>query len=642
VKKELILKQLFLFCFVIVIAGKAPAQVRTAPAQAQQAENGQELPGTQEHVAPLNYNPLVQKSTNKQTALQKTTALNLPFFEDFTGYTASPDNSKWVENEVYVNNTMCVSPISRGVATFDALNQYGIPYNTVDNLIMSYADSLTSQPIDLSGYSASDSLYLSFFYQPQGNGFFPQPGDSLMVYMRTDYSDWLRVWMVPGTPLQPFVQAMIPITDSIYFYSAFQFRFVNIAALNYSDAVWNVDYVRMDVNRNINDTAVNDVAFTADPTFLLNDYTYMPYRQFLANPDGERASQYTDSIRNNYGISQPVNYGFTARETVSKTPLYTANINGTNIPPSQIQQLSYAPAYTATVPIQGTYDVVNFENKYFIDSISASDSRPNDTIVREQTFDNYLAYDDGTAEQSYYLTLSASLPATMAIEYHLNQPDTLRAISIYFGRTAPLSSYKFFNILVYTSLAGIEGADTDRQIHEEDFLSPAFGTAVNGFYTYALDTPIALPAGTFYVGLMQPAYSGSDSLYYGLDVNRIGTNHVFYNTEDQWNASQLMGAVMVRPVLGQPVFTTSVPNVAYKSPQWSATPNPAKDDLHFNFADDNAHVVFQITDIQGRSIMSGNVNNGTDVNISKLVPGMYFVNLSFDGMVGIPQKIVKQ
>ena len=68
-------------------------------------------------------------------------------------------------------NTMAVNAYSRGIATFDAINEFGKPYDTSNPNIIRYADSLTSQQIDLGGKVAADSIYFSFLYQPAGNGF---------------------------------------------------------------------------------------------------------------------------------------------------------------------------------------------------------------------------------------------------------------------------------------------------------------------------------------------------------------------------------------------------------------------------------------------------------------------------------------
>ncbi|HXS37493.1 MAG TPA: hypothetical protein VN721_12385, partial [Flavipsychrobacter sp.] len=412
----------------------------------------------QEGVVPTRYNPVVKEAAQKQglhrgNPLLKTTSLSLPFFDDFTGYYVFPDSNKWVDNEVYINNTMCVNPISRGVATFDALNQYGTPYDSFYNTTTVFADSLTSKPIDLSSYGPGDSLYLSFFYQPQGNGFFPQPQDSLMLFLHRSDNDWIEVWVTPGDTLQPFQQVMVPITDTGVFYNGFQFRFVNMATFDYAGSTWNVDYVKLGAHRNMNDTLVNDVAFNMDPTYILNDYTYMPYRQFYAGITGELATQHSTVIRNNYSIPQTVNCIYTANEITTSTSLSSGVPIPISIAAMDTQSISF-PMYPVSFTASGADDKVIFENKYYFQHI-ANDTITNDTIVRDQVFDNYLAYDDGTAEKSYYLKLSATTPGEIAIEFHLNQPDTLQGLAIYFGRQIPLASYKFFNPIVYKGLGGI-------------------------------------------------------------------------------------------------------------------------------------------------------------------------------------------
>lgn len=567
----------------------------------------------------------------------KTTALTLPFFEDFTGYSLYPDSTKWVDDEVYINNTMCVSPISRGVATMDALNNMGLPYDSFSNYNYRYADSLTSQFIDLSTYTPGDSLYLSFFYQPQGNGFSPVPADSLMLYMHKNDNDWKLMWTVPGSSLQPFQQVLIPITDTTMFFSGFQFRFVNIAALNYSDAVWNIDYVRLNSGRNMYDTAVNDVAFTSNPTFMLNDYSYMPYRQFMANPSGELAGSFSDSLRNNYSTAQPINYTYTATELTTNTPLYSGSMSSTVGPPTQTQQLSYN-TYPNTIPLTGWYNKVIFENKSYIQSVLPTDYPGNDTIVCDQVFDNYLAYDDGSAELSYYLNLSQNYPGTLAIEYHLNRPDTMQALAIYFGRQAPPPSYKQFSIVIYSSLAGVNGNYQDVKIHEEDYITPYYNDTINHYWVYRLDTPVALPAGTFYAAILMPAYS--DTLYFGFDVNRIGGNHAYYNVLGQWNSSIFQGAIMIRPMLGQYVWGSGVSNVAATKHDWDIYPNPANNDIRIKFKGNSAE--YTIMDVSGRTVEQGTAGVNNDVDIAGLSPGMYFMRISINGVWSTTRKLVKQ
>jgi hypothetical protein len=601
------------------------------------------LSSGQEFAGPVHNNPFLNGRPGMNTAKKTTATLSLPFFEDFTSYGVYPDSSKWIDFNVYINNTMCVSPIARGVATFDDLDRRGLPYDSFSNTTFRYADSLTSQPINLdpATNSPDDSIYLSFFYQPQGNGFFPLTQDSLMLFLRTRYGGFVKVWAVPGASLQPFKQVMVPITDTLFFHDQFQFRFINIAAQYWADAVWNVDYVRLDKNRNLYDTLIADIGFSSDPSFLLNDYTSMPYRQFKANAPGETAAQYTDSIHNNNeGAALPIRYNFTAMALNTGTTLQPP-VPYTAVLPFGIQQISY-PAYTATIPLAsvGVYDKVIFENKSYIEATTGTGSAPNDTIVKDQVFDNYLAYDDGTAEKSYYLNLFPTLPGKVAIEHHLNRADTMRGMAIYFGRQIPFAGYKEFSIVIYSSLMGVNGAAADNVLYQQDLFYPGYADTVNHFWIYRFDTPLPMPVGTFYAGTIQNADRGSDSLYFGLDVNRLGGNHAYYNVLGGWSPSLISGAIMMRPLLGQPITGTKVNEILVKKEKWQITPNPAKDVLRFGYESDKK-AAYYITDVEGRTMLSGVASGGEAIDISWLASGMYFVNMVCDGVTLAPQKLLK-
>ena len=99
------------------------------------------------------------------------TALTLPFFDDFsTQAEGVPSAQRWEQvGGSLVNNRFVLAPPSRNAATLDGLNAQGQPYGS----FYSDTDTLTSQPIDLSGLTANDRVFLSFFYQV-GN-IFSQP-----------------------------------------------------------------------------------------------------------------------------------------------------------------------------------------------------------------------------------------------------------------------------------------------------------------------------------------------------------------------------------------------------------------------------------------------------------------------------------
>ncbi|MFN4249159.1 MAG: T9SS type A sorting domain-containing protein [Flavipsychrobacter sp.] len=589
-------------------------------------------------IAPLNFNGALKQQPANTGAAHKTTAITLPFFEDFTDDITWTNKDRWVDDEVYINNTMGVNPISRGVATFDALNANGIPYNTSNPFAQGYADSLTSRDINLSTFTPADSVYMSFYYQPQGNGFYPETADSLMLFFKKKNQAWVKVWGKQGTTLDSFRQVMVPITDTIYLHDTFQFRFVNRASINTNDDVWNIDYIRIAANRTYTDTIINDVAFTAQPTNMLNDYTAITYKQFMADPNKERSSNISAFIRNNGTSTANTNYNLVASLRYTGTPLYNAGANGLIVNAGANATVTL-PTYTNTVPLVNQRDNNFFENKYYIESVSPSDNKTNDTIVQHQEFYNYLAYDDGTAEKAYFLKLSATLPGKTAIEFHLNEPDTVTGVMIYFGRQVPEANMKLFSVAVYGDIAYNGG--TDKVVYQEDYLYPQY-LRNDFYYTYKFEKPVPMPAGTFYMTVIQPALSNSDSLYLGLDVNRTGANHLYYNVDGYWKTVVLSGAVMVRPVLG-PIIPSGIGNeggVIRKQPIFAVAPNPTKDIVTVTFNYDKP-LNYELIDMQGKVLMRNIISSGGKIDIGNLASGMYMLRLTGEGYSTHPQKILK-
>ena len=160
---------------------------------------------SQEVVTGLSVNPAIKNSTGKtewdKKDFNKSSKPHkyydtLPFIDDFSNNSVFPDISKWLDNEVFVNNQFPDRPPTQGVATFDGLNNKGKVY--ISTTTPFSADTLTSIPIRLdSGYNIkgkksqlmlSDKIYLSFYYQPGGLGDrvgeSPLPEDSLLLEFR--------------------------------------------------------------------------------------------------------------------------------------------------------------------------------------------------------------------------------------------------------------------------------------------------------------------------------------------------------------------------------------------------------------------------------------------------------------------------
>jgi hypothetical protein len=376
---------------------------------------------------------------------------------------------------------------------------------------------------------------------------------------------------------------------------------------------------------------------------MLNDYTYMPYRQFFANPAAERAPQYTCSLRNN--SLGPVNIAtaYTGTAQPLGTLLKPAVYAPATVAARTTQQLTYPP-YISVIPLSsiGYYDKISFQNRYFIESPGPDDPTGNDTVVREQLFDNYLAYDDGSAEKSYYLSLYPTLPGRIATEYHLNKQDSMQGMAIYFGRQVPFAFNKGFDIHVYSSLAGVHGMPSDVLLYKREFCQPGYADTINNFWIYRFDEPLPMPAGTFFAGIFLPAESGSDSLYIGLDVNRIGSNHTWFNVTSEWKPSQVGGALMMRPLLGLPVAGSSLPDQPATTINWEMYPNPAKDVLTVRHPGD-APATCIITDVQGRVVVQQHqIRSSANISTEQLMPGIYFVRLLAGDTVYTTQKLIKE
>jgi len=124
------------------------------------------------------------------------TAQELPFFDDFSTSKIYPDDNKWSDREVFINSDFPFRPTNIGVATFDAIDETGAIYLNAD-WVAFQADHLTTNPIRLDSIfnpvtrdlSPEDSVYLSFFYQPQGMGDDPEPWDTLLLEMSRPTGD---------------------------------------------------------------------------------------------------------------------------------------------------------------------------------------------------------------------------------------------------------------------------------------------------------------------------------------------------------------------------------------------------------------------------------------------------------------------
>ncbi len=564
-------------------------------------------------------NNIVLRNQKPPVIFCRAGALTLPFIDDFSYCQKNnyPNPQLWQSNQTFINSTYAVRPPTLGVATFDGLNEHGVPYDTsFANFNPRSADTLRSQAIDLSGYMASDSIYLSFYFQSQGLGDMPNNNDSLVLEFLHSNGSWSKQWGVNGQPYSEFKMVMIPIKTSDYFHDLFQFRFRNYASITGNNDHWNIDYVKLDVNRNSNDTLMNDIAIQQYSTGLLKNYSTMPWNQFKANANGEVAFSGKMFYRNNYGIAKNTTYSYKIEEVISSTvlgsqPLQSFNFNALTNDSSVVSTINPSSILSQSDAL--------FKATYFCYATGSGDVLPaNDTVVQFQHFNKYFAYDDGSAEKIYGVLGTG---AKAALRFKANMPDTIQAIQVHFGRLQGNQTGLLFSFLIWKKL------NPETIIYEQDFNKPIYVDSTNGFATYILDSGI-LVSDTFYIGWMQ---SQQDMIYVGFDRNTNSKQNLFYNIGAQWQNSMFDGSLMIRPMLGKREdFNVGILN--QRSPNdITVFPNPANNYIYINSWNAlSTAASYNIYTSNGILIKHGTLPQRS-VNISELTAGLYFIEVRLAG-----------
>lgn len=158
-------------------------------------------------------------SNESEPSASVVTPLEAPVADNFVAM-GDPDPAFWYSAGTEINDRASNPPSA----------PYALNFNGKPN----GGDVLELYPVNLSGYQGS-GLIFSYYYQPQGQGNAPEPGDSLLIYFRNSLGDWILVRGYPGTPLQPFAQEVIdletaPAGGGSYFHSQFQVRIRSIGS----------------------------------------------------------------------------------------------------------------------------------------------------------------------------------------------------------------------------------------------------------------------------------------------------------------------------------------------------------------------------------------------------------------------------
>ncbi|WAC12110.1 T9SS type A sorting domain-containing protein [Dyadobacter pollutisoli] len=496
-------------------------------------------------------------------------SVNLPFFDDFaTTKTSSPSIKYWLPGSgVYINNTLTVSHPSLNVATFDGLNAGGAPYNLVNPLAQNFTDTLTSQPINLAGKTATDSVYLSFYWMAKGLGELPDSSDFLRLEFFSKTNQWVTVWNQVGYELDTlFHNQFIKVTDPSYLHEAFQFRFRSYGRNSGSYDTWHLDYVYLNAKRSVKSPYIFDVAMRKAVTPFLKKYTAMPLRQYNVDAKSATADSMSTDIVNHFNNFNILTSTVIITDEAKGTEFFRNVQRSIYVESLKSKRLSVRPAPVTT---GNTGDSLNLIAKFYVittDTIPNVNLKTNDTITSRVALSDYYAFDDGSAE--YGVQVNQKL-GRVAVQYILSKPDTIGGVRIAMVPFNKDISGQSFTIQIFNNKNG-----KPDQLIAQRSVGARYPGKRNGFIDYAFTAPVAVPD-TFYVGWLQ---INEQPVTVGFDRNSmLGKNAVFYNLGTEWAKEiTLKGSIMIRPYLGkkaQGIITGNEPGIEAKTRFY---PNPNK------------------------------------------------------------------
>jgi hypothetical protein len=576
----------------------------------------------QEYLNDLSENLHVKQKLKREVAQIKSRidkVIELPFFDDFSYNSVFPDETKWLERNVYINDNYGINHPTVGVATFDALNDSGDLYYFPDTASIMNGDTLTSLYIDASGYLVEDSLYLSFFIQGGGIGNTPQEKDSIFLqfkYKGADTTYWKTVWSRIGEQMEYFEPVFVPINEQGFISDSLQFRFINKFSLEYAGMNcdhWNLDYVYLDAGRSVNDSLIDEVAYTERINKIFNTYSSVPWRDYKIY-----FSQIVDELV------------FKFRNYKDKFMNITPYLRWTNLYTGDSESIgnianNYEPNtyFEVTKPVNNSLFELNNSDSARFDVetrfyISESDFEGNNQTNRIIDLYNYYAYDDGSAEGMYGVSNKFGM---IAVKFTTFSQDSLKAVRIYFNKSK-YDENRYFNLIVWDE----GGSGPGEELYKKTRNLPNYADTINGFVTYEFDSAVAV-GNTFYIGWQKIT---DQRLNMGFDKNYIAYQKNYYNANGSWELSQFEGSLMIRPVMREMfAFKNSFPEPDESDNDLKAFtlyPNPLLNNgiLHIQSRIDDYSI--EVFDQMGRVVV--NQHESGRVDLSGVDHGIYFVRIT--------------
>ncbi len=509
-----------------------------------------------------------------------------PIIADFSRKGNEPCEQYWQDNYVKTSDWLYYQdhPAGEGVAVFDAMDENGNMYSYADwNGFL--ADRLTSHPINMDFYWAADTWF-TFRYQPGGRGDtipggesdkfvlqFREPGamrwdDAWSVYADKKKDSLIEIHHFDGDNRvakaydnQKFYSVQIELAsdENKYLEDGTQFRFINYASVPFKGRQpsmdgnqdhWLLDWVRLDQNRSVNDTTIDDVGFIKPQKVVSEGETYyglkmleyyesVPWNHWPDAKFNEMDTTISITYRNfgnkTWNISRE--FKIIDKTGVNSTFSFTGG-GGDDISPYTTE--TYPRSVQYTFPDNGR-DTALYEVQAYLTTDTVSGERAlyryNDTIRRMHYFGDYYAEDDGTAEGAYYIMIENGISTQYYRQkYRIYTQDVLNYVDIYFTQgLLGNNSYDLLEIKIWTG--------TGYNIRSKTVQKPSG----KGWKRYSLSgSTWEVTTDYIYVGIYPANGNDRQPIPVGLDKDSDGVKE--YNNTGSWERSNLEGAMMIRPV----------------------------------------------------------------------------------------------
>ncbi|MFY0606925.1 MAG: T9SS type A sorting domain-containing protein [Cyclobacteriaceae bacterium] len=597
----------------------------------------------------------IQPNSSNLQVSADTTVLTLPFWEDFSTSSNSPDTAKWISgSDVFINTSLGINPPTYKLATFDGLRKDGNAHD-IANSFNGPGDSLVSLPIDLSSVSVFNqaTTYLSFYWQAKGNGEIPEANDSLVLYFSKFNPDtirnttiWDRVWVQTGgegAVDSNFTQVILPLDSPSYFFSEFQFKFVSYGGKTGPFDTWHIDYIYINENRNANDLSHFDRSLTGSPSLLFQPYYEVPAEHFYTDPTSIVSSQtiQASNLDQVTLVGHPLEYYYTLRDLSNDVLLDSVSLgNGGlgGLKPSEIRTIQGPDNLTLNFASQP--DSLVLESSFFyltndkplFEEVNGSDTvflpvhlNTNDQIKTQYLLQNHYAYDDGSAE--FAVAINA-FRGQLAVKFDLIEPDTITDIDIYFPSIAPEAAGSSVDILIWDRL-------DDNHIRTRQTYTIEGPTGLNEFKRIKLSKPV-VTRDSIFIG-----YQQFTDNYIGIGFDRNNTDagqHIYSNVTGEWvQNSTIHGAIMIRPVFGyDSIFASSELNIPMEIKSVKAYPNPSSGVLKI----DGLYDSLELYSLTGQLVYQSEYREFHDVTF--LDNGIYLLLLSSDTPIKSQKVVIRK